>query len=191
MDRYDYIRGQIASSTLADNIIFRDLQSRQLPETPPVAPAMRRSDSGARTLPNDLAPGIPAQDPPRQAPAPGTSVTPAPQPPTAPPPSASAPGAASGAAPPASGTLSAQPAGAPTTPGVQLLQVASLTDIARAREMQRSLRDAGFDAYWESVKTGTGDLVRVRVSVDPATRSVADSIARLKALGYDPVIVTP
>ncbi len=42
MDRYDYIRGQIANSTLADNIIFRDLQSRQLPETPPLAPSMRR-----------------------------------------------------------------------------------------------------------------------------------------------------
>jgi cell division septation protein DedD len=72
-----------------------------------------------------------------------------------------------------------------------MLQVASMTDIARAREMQRSLRDAGFDAYWESIKTNTGDMVRVRVSVDQATRSVADTIAGLKALGYDPVVVTP
>jgi cell division septation protein DedD len=74
---------------------------------------------------------------------------------------------------------------------VQLLQVAAVTDIARARDMQRSLRDAGFDAYWESVKTNGGDLVRVRVSVDQATQTVANTIARLKALGYDPVVVTP
>ncbi|HEX5640409.1 MAG TPA: type II secretion system secretin GspD [Burkholderiaceae bacterium] len=199
MDRYAYIRGQIASSTLADNIIFRDLQSRQLPETPPIAPSMRRSDSGPLALSNDVAPGIPARNLPGQTPAPVTGVAPAmpspvsplTAPPAAPPPSSSPPGAASAAAPPASGTLSAQPGAAPTTAGVQLLQVASLTDISRAREMQRSLRDAGFDAYWESVKTSAGDVVRVRVSVDQATRSVADTIAKLKALGYDPVVVTP
>ena len=199
MDRYDYIRGQVANSTLADNIIFRDLQSRQLPEKPPVAPSLKRAESGPRTLSNDLAPGIPAQDPPRQTPAPIIDVAPsAPQPaapatppPAAPPPSSSAPGAAAGAAAPSSGTFSAQPGTAPSSTGAQLLQVASMTDIARAREMQRSLRDAGFDAYWESVKTSAGDMVRVRVSVDQATQSMATTIARLKALGYDPVIVTP
>jgi general secretion pathway protein D len=196
MDRYAYIRGQIASSTLADNIIFRDLQSRQLPETPPIAPSMRRSDSGPLTQSNDVAPGIPAQNLPGQTPAPVTGVAPAMpspvSPPAAPQPSASAPaGGTPGAAAPASGTFSAQPGTPPSSIGIQLLQVASMTDIARAREMQRSLRDAGFDAYWESVKTSAGDMVRVRVSVDQATRSVADTIAGLKALGYDPVVVTP
>ncbi len=47
MDRYDYIRGQVANSTVADNIIFRDLQSRQIPERPPVAPSMRQSQQPA------------------------------------------------------------------------------------------------------------------------------------------------
>jgi general secretion pathway protein D len=188
MDRYDYIRGQVANSTLADNLIFRDLQSRQLPEKPPVPPSIRRAESGPRTLQNDLAPGIPAQDPPRQAPAPIIDTAPTTPAPAAPPPGSSAPGSA---APTAGAASGAQPGTAPPGPTVQLLQVASLTDIARAREMQRSLRDAGFDAYWESVKTNTGDQVRVRVSVDQATRSVADTIARLKALGYDPVLVTP
>ncbi len=203
MDRYDYIRGQIASSTLADNIIFRDLQSRQLPEKPPVAPSLRRAESGPRTLSNELAPGIPGQDPPRQTPAPIIDVaptTPPPAPPatgTPPPtrpsspivpaPSSSAP---PGTTAPSTGAFAAQQGPAPSA-GAQLIQVASLTDIARARDMQRSLRDAGFDAYWESVKSNTGDTVRVRVSVDPATQTVANTIARLKALGYDPVIVTP
>ena len=81
--------------------------------------------------------------------------------------------------------------GAPST-GVQLLQVASMTDIARGRDLQRQLREAGFDAYWESVKTAKGDdVVRVRVSVDRATQSVADTIAKLKAMGLDPIIVNP
>jgi len=36
-----------------------------------------------------------------------------------------------------------------------------------------------------------GDVVRVRVNVDPATQSVADAIAKLKSMGFDPIIVTP
>ena len=71
------------------------------------------------------------------------------------------------------------------------MQVASVTEISRGRELQRQLRAAGFDAYWESVKTKKGDVVRVRVSVDTATQSMAETIARLKAMGFDPVVVTP
>jgi len=74
---------------------------------------------------------------------------------------------------------------------VQLLQVAAVNDIARGRELQRKLREAGMDAYWESVRTNKGDVVRVRVSVDPATQSVADTLAKLKAMGFDPIIVNP
>jgi cell division septation protein DedD len=74
---------------------------------------------------------------------------------------------------------------------VQLLQVAAVTDVARGRELQRKLREAGMDAYWESVRTKTGEVVRVRVSVDPATQSVAETLAKLKAMGFDPIIVNP
>jgi len=73
-----------------------------------------------------------------------------------------------------------------------LLQVAAVSDIARGRELQRQLHAAGMDAYWESVRTKQGtDVVRVRVTVDLATQSMADAIAKLKALGFDPIIVTP
>lgn len=74
---------------------------------------------------------------------------------------------------------------------MQLLQVAAVNDVARGRELQRKLREAGMDAYWESVRTKTGDVVRVRVSVDPATQSVAETLAKLKAMGFDPIIVNP
>jgi cell division septation protein DedD len=74
---------------------------------------------------------------------------------------------------------------------VQLLQVAAVNDVARGRELQRKLREAGMDAYWESVRTNTGEVVRVRVSVDPATQSVAETLAKLKAMGFDPIIVNP
>jgi len=175
MDRYDYIRGQVANSTVADNIIFRDLQSRQIPERPPVPPSIKRSESGPRSLSNDLAPGIPAQVSPGPSPAPIIGA---------------APGtAAAGAVAPSSGAFAAQ--GPAPNSGIQLVQVTTVNEIAHARELQRRLRDAGFDAYWESVKTGSGEMVRVRVSVNQATQSVADTVAKLKAMGFDPVVVTP
>jgi cell division septation protein DedD len=71
------------------------------------------------------------------------------------------------------------------------VQVAAVDEIARGRELQRQLRDAGFDAYWESVKSGGGEVVRVRIAVNQATQSVADTVAKLRAMGFDPIIVTP
>jgi cell division septation protein DedD len=81
--------------------------------------------------------------------------------------------------------------GAPAAPGSNLVQVAAVSEISRGRELQRQLRAAGFDAYWESVKGKKGEVVRVRVSVDNATQSMADTIARLKSMGFDPIIVAP
>jgi general secretion pathway protein D len=182
MDRYDYIRGQIANSTVADNIIFRDLESRQMPERPPVAPSMRRSDPPARP------PQSPA-DPTMPAPAP--SSEPPPSSSTSAPPQAAAPAGApaAGAAAPSSGAFAAQ--GPAPGGGMQLVQVTTVNEMAHGRALQRQLRDAGFDAYWESVKTGSGEMVRVRVAVNQATQSVPDTVAKLKAMGFDPVLVTP
>lgn len=86
---------------------------------------------------------------------------------------------------------SAPPSAPAPTSGTQLLQVAAVSEIARGRELQVKLREAGLDAYWELVKTNKGDVVRVRVSVDRATQSVSDTIAKLKAMGFDPIIVAP
>jgi cell division septation protein DedD len=141
------------------------------PAAPPVQPAPR------------------PQPPPASIPAPASSA-PAPVTPSAPA-SPGAGAAAAGSTAPSSGTFSAQPGAAAPSSGIQLLQVAAVTDVKRGRDLQRQLRDAGFDAYWESVKTRQGDVVRVRVSVDQATQSVADAIAKLKAMGFDPIIVTP
>lgn len=69
--------------------------------------------------------------------------------------------------------------------------MAAVSSVGRGRELQRQLREAGFDAYWESVKTSKGDIVRVRVAVDSATQSMADTIAKLKSMGFDPIIVAP
>ena len=100
------------------------------------------------------------------------------------PPTATAPSAAA-----PSGAFAATPSSA--SPTSNLIQVAAVSEIARGRDLQRQLREAGFDAYWESVKTKKGDIVRVRVAVDTATQSMAETLARLKAMGFDPIIVAP
>jgi len=105
-------------------------------------------------------------------------------------PAAPAPTAAPSTAPATSGAFAASTA-TPTPGSIQLLQVAAVNDVARGRELQRQLRAAGMDAYWESVRTKKGDVIRVRVSVDPATQSVADAITKLKAMGFDPIVVNP
>ena len=322
LDRYDYIRGQVNSGTLPDNLVFRDLQQRQLPASPTVPPSLRRPTDGPGSpatgapapgaepapLPRSPEAGLGARvdrtDPPApiieappapppppaptpapapikptseapattvappqiaaapapraepvtpptvtasaQQPAPSTErtqppapiidvpppapeptpmpaaaaapvVTPTPPPPAPPPPPTPvavvppAPVAAAPVSPPSSAVIggAAAPSAAPSTsvaradtspprptatqPGSSsLLQVAAVSDIARGRDLQRQLRAAGMDAYWESVRVKDGnDIVRVRVTVDPATQSMADAIAKLKAMGFDPIIVTP
>ncbi len=57
--------------------------------------------------------------------------------------------------------------------------------------MERQLRDAGYDAYWESVQTRAGDVIRVRVSVDPTAQDLAAAMTTLRKLGFDPVPVSP
>ena len=363
LDRYAYIRGQVADSSIPDNLIFRGLQGKQLPETLPVPPAMRRDPDAkppvtppaptsstptdtpapiaAASAPAQTAstppPSIPAVAPDpkpapsttspapaatavRTEPAPTRAAEPAPTPAPAPTASApvpspspstavtEAPAAVAMTAPPPSATpvaaptVSAPPAGVPTPaptpapapraeappavvptpakeppaapvpavaeqarpvpapvavteptvapkpssapsttsapspattasvtspppapiatpvsppatapaatvaapsgafaatqgspapPASNLVQVAAVTEISRGRELQRQLREAGFDAYWESVRSKKGEVVRVRVSVDNATQTMAETIARLKAMGFDPIIVTP
>ena len=335
LDRYAYIRGQVATNSKSDNLIFKGFQSTQLPEAPPVPPAMRQKapettpggtvpptapvdpaglggrDTKPLPAPQSAAPpasqpmsaptsspepraatttepattspastqssttsaatsNVPVASPPR--PASESSATPpstapattsaavAVQPPPAPPVVETAPTAAASTRPPETAPLSqpsatpsssrttgpveapalaskpsseptashataassgalaepqtprpATPAPAPapapstaaqtgsfnaspgsaTTAGSNLVQVAAVSQISRGRELQRQLREAGFDAYWESIKTKSGDVVRVRVSIDTATQSMADTIARLKAMGFDPIVVAP
>ncbi|MGH6609715.1 MAG: type II secretion system secretin GspD, partial [Burkholderiaceae bacterium] len=315
LDRYDYIRGQVADSTRPDNLIFRDLQTRQLPASPVVPPALRKpQDSGTdspatgapapsrgaepaavprspeaglgarveRTEPPapiiDIPPPVvapppapapapassapapasaaavspvtspaapaepkpipppaatspsptvteppstamsqraevaptpapPASPPPAPAPSPTpppVATTPPPSPPvtTAPPPASSTPPATTPSAvaamprtssPSSTSAVagSVAPSAARSSTQPQLLQVAAVDDIARGRELQRQLRAAGMDAYWESVTTKGKDQVRVRVTVDPAVQSMADAIAKLKSMGFDPIVVTP
>jgi cell division septation protein DedD len=65
--------------------------------------------------------------------------------------------------------------------------------VARGRELSKQLREAGFDAFWESVRAPTSaeEIVRVRVAVDPSPQALSAAIADLRRRGFEPVPVTP
>ena len=122
-----------------------------------------------------------ARGAPMFAPAPAGEAAPAAEPAPAPAPStppALAPAAAPGAAP----AVATAPASA-----VQVLQITAMPDLAGGRRFQQELRNAGFDAYLEPVRTSTGEIYRVRVAVDTTKRPLADAVAELKRLGYQPI----
>ncbi len=85
------------------------------------------------------------------------------------------------------------PSGAAPAGGTALIEVATFAEIAPARAMQRDLKEAGFDAYWESVRKadGSGEIVRVRVTADTTRRSLDETLAMLRQRGLQPQLVTP
>jgi general secretion pathway protein D len=130
-------------------------------------------------------------------------LPPAPAPLRANPPTSAAPTPAPGA-----GSAPVAPKPAPQTPAAQansadpalassakaspyqLIQVSAVRDIGHGRQVQQRLRQAGFDSYWESVRTTDGDVVRIRVSVERRASTIADALSMLRRLGYDPVLVS-
>jgi general secretion pathway protein D len=81
------------------------------------------------------------------------------------------------------------PAGPANPNPYQLIQVSAVRDIRRGRQLQQRLQLAGFDSYWESVRTAEGDEVRIRVSVERQPGTIAGALSTLRRLGYDPVLV--
>lgn len=204
-DRYEYMRTEMADSQRPDSLLFRGYQT----DLPPPAPAKPPAPAPALVVPPATS-GPPATALPVAPPAPEPQPAPGPAPESAAPqPAATSasppvsqrapsppPAAATEAPPPAapaSGAFAAAPGTAAPAAGTQLIQVAAVNDIAKARELQRQLRTAGFDAYWESVRRGNGkgEIVRVRVAVDRARQSVAETIAELKRRGFEPTLVNP
>jgi cell division septation protein DedD len=175
-------------------------RTAEAPSAPAVAaqaaaPADRAAVEPAPAVIAQAAPRAPEPIIPAPAPTPPPAAAPSPPVVTTalvePAPASVVPAVTSAAAPGSSGAFAATP-GATTGPASNLLQVAAVSEISRGRELQRQLRAAGFDAYWESVKNRKGaEVVRVRVSVDPATQSMAETVARLKAMGFDPIVVAP
>ncbi|MCS6944853.1 MAG: type II secretion system secretin GspD [Sutterellaceae bacterium] len=100
------------------------------------------------------------------------------------------------AAPPPARPAPAAPAPATdATPsgGTALIEVAQFAEIAPARTLQRELKEAGFDAYWESVQASGSqtEVVRVRVVIDPSRRNVEEALAALRGRGLQPQVVAP
>lgn len=133
----------------------------------------------------NVPPMPPAPEPRLPQAAPPPAAPPSEPPPTTevPPGSAAPPPAPTSAAPPD------QAAAAPPVSLTQVLQVTAVADAASGRRIQQDLRSAGFDAYLDTMRTSTGEIVRVRVAVDTSQRSLAEATAELRKLGYNPLPV--
>ncbi|HTT11874.1 MAG TPA: type II secretion system secretin GspD [Burkholderiaceae bacterium] len=220
LDRYDYMRAQLTSAQKPDNFIFHGFEGRDIPTVPPRPGPRTGGPAPGSTAPATPEPSpppaptvipvpvpAPSSSAPADAAAPALAATaPAPEPvlPPAPAPVAAAPPPADPAprpntaparapTPAPSGAFVATPGAEPPRSGTQLIQVVSVSDVNKGRDLQRQLRAAGFDAYWESVAApdNKGDTVRVRVAVDRATQSVSATMAELQKRGFQPVLVSP
>jgi general secretion pathway protein D len=197
LDRYEYIRNEIANAAPPRNPVIPDLAIEPMPPAPAPRPPAQRAPEATSPPPPEA---LPVAPPP--PPSPGSEV-PVPQPqgsndgPAGQAPAAAvalanpSPQPAQQAPPQAAPPAPAPAAAANRRPNYQLIQVAAVNDIGRARQLQLQLKDAGFDSYWESVRTGKGDIVRVRVSADRGAGSVAATLAALRKLGFDPILVNP
>jgi general secretion pathway protein D len=172
LDRYDYMRTQVAQSHQANLMVLPDLSVDPLPAAPPP----RTPPAPAPSSATPAAP--PGAAEPSPVPAPGPALLPG------------APPSASAASTPVA-LAEAPPSAAGAKPAQQLIQVSAAGDIARGRQLQQQLKEAGFDSYWESVRTPTGDVVRVRVAVERRAGTIADALSSLRRLGFDPILVGP
>jgi general secretion pathway protein D len=193
VNRYDYIRAQVAQSHQGNLAPLPNLSVEDLPAipkpTPPKAgqsaPTTPSETPGAQSLPVAPEPA-PQTTSPRSSADPGDRAQATPGasvpavPPTSNPPASVAPQAAA-AAPTLASSAGASP--------YQLIQISAVPDISHGRELQQRLKQAGFDSYWESVSTPQGDVVRIRVSVERQAARIADAMSLLRQLGYDPVLV--
>jgi len=191
VNRYDYMRTEVERSRQGRLPPLPDLSVEQLPPVP--RPAQPNHSQSEPTAPSGASG---AQSPP---------VAPEPPPQTTAPRSdAAGPGRAqagiAAATPPGKPDAVAPPTSPPATAGAslassaganpyQLIQISAVPDIGHGRELQRRLKQAGFDSYWEKVTTPDGDEVRIRVSVEREPARIAGAMSLLRQLGYDPVLV--
>lgn len=73
--------------------------------------------------------------------------------------------------------------------GAYVVQIAALSDAAKAKQLQKQVADAGLKSYTEIVTTRNGDVTRVRAG-PYATREVAEKArTQLKKAGLDGKVV--
>lgn len=206
-DRYEYMRTQTSQAQKPDNWVLRGYQGNQLPPFPavvPNAPPPPPSNAVPPPIQRDsrtpTAPGTPPAastgDPSALPPGRGGAAPAAPMPPSGPGTgAATAPVDGAGpmqpGSPSAPATAAADPAA--STGNTQLIEVLTTPNVARGRDVQRQLRAAGFDAYWESVRAPgqPQEQVRVRVAVDRATQNPQVVVTELRKRGFAPTLVTP
>ncbi len=74
-------------------------------------------------------------------------------------------------------------------PGAYAIQVAALSDVAKAKELQAKIAGGGLKAYTEVVQTAGGPVTRVRVGPYPSREAAEKARASLQRLQLDGKVV--
>ena len=73
--------------------------------------------------------------------------------------------------------------------GAYVVQVAALSDIAKARQLEKQLAGAGLRSYTEVVNTQAGEVTRVRAGPYPTREAAEKARTQLKKAGLDGKVV--
>lgn len=83
----------------------------------------------------------------------------------------------------------AEKSAAKPSSGKFVVQLAALSDAAKAKQLQQRVARAGVKAYTEVVKTAKGDVTRVRAGPFDTREAAEKARARLKGAGLDGKVV--
>lgn len=75
------------------------------------------------------------------------------------------------------------------TAGAYVVQVAALSDAAKAKQLERQMAGAGLRTYTEVVSTGAGQVTRVRAGPYPTREAAEKARTQLKKAGLDGKVV--
>lgn len=152
------------------------------PETAPAAGSQASEAPKAPEAPKAVQAPRVAETPKAGAPE-KEDVRPAPQE------AAKAPAGETAGSAPKEAAKPAEKSAAKPSSGKFVVQLAALSDAAKAKQLQQRVARAGVKAYTEVVKTAKGDVTRVRAGPFDTREAAEKARARLKGAGLDGKVV--
>ncbi len=78
----------------------------------------------------------------------------------------------------------------PKAEGTFVIQLGAFADAAKAKQQQQNLAASGVNAYIETIKVGSNEMVRVRVGPFPTRKAAEEGYEKLKKIGLSGVVTS-
>ncbi|SDX91370.1 SPOR domain-containing protein [Nitrosomonas sp. Nm33] len=78
----------------------------------------------------------------------------------------------------------------PKAEGTFVIQLGAFADPTKAKQQQQNLAASGVDAYIETIKVGSNEMVRVRVGPFPTRKAAEEGYEKLKKMGLSGVVTS-